>query len=413
MANDEVSISMKSVLQATTNPYHDDEWATQTRQSSKRKATAFSFAALLGSLAVGLLLAIGHDLFYRSLEGRSINSVDLSQQWVSRIGTGFAFLVKASLVNAIIIAYTQRLWRKMQTRALEVGKIDHLMAAPTNILSLLHFAAFFQAPDLLVPQLSFNGTAWATRLIGKTYFSYANPSDEVRRCALAAAMTGSVLNIPHSFPNSSYHLDFWGPTIQCSSANESITQAVDKAWWDSVGSGGSMTYLSWVGNDDHNILNDSYASLSGQWETLDETSKDVARIFLAYNYNQGFDTIECQLHNSSYSVDFTFVNGQVSTSILSLAQSQPLPALRNVGTYDDDWMTGANGVHVSYQSVMDAFGKIFTGYAHTGGEKSSSMIQTSFSLTYVSWTDLNKTQRELEQLFQNMTLSMFSSPTLS
>ena len=98
----------------------------------------------------GNTLTILNWVFYRSLEGKSINSVGLSQQWVSRIGTGLAFLVKTSLVNAIVVAYTQRLWRKLWTRAFEVGKVDDLMAAPTNLLSLLNFGAFTHAPDLLL-----------------------------------------------------------------------------------------------------------------------------------------------------------------------------------------------------------------------------------------------------------------------
>lgn len=149
MANDERPIPTKAILQSTSKPYYDHDWTTQTRHTSRRKASALSYAALLGSLAIGLVLAIGHDLFYRSLEGKSINSVGLSQQWVSRIGTGLAFLVKTALVNAIVVAYTQRLWRKLRTRAFEVGKVDDLMAAPTNLLSLLNFGAFAHAPDLL------------------------------------------------------------------------------------------------------------------------------------------------------------------------------------------------------------------------------------------------------------------------
>lgn len=48
---------------------------------------------MFGSLLVGVLLAIGHAVFYWWLNGKEVDKT-LAQTWVTNIGTIFAFLIK-------------------------------------------------------------------------------------------------------------------------------------------------------------------------------------------------------------------------------------------------------------------------------------------------------------------------------
>ena len=101
---------------------------------------------ILLSLAAGVLLAIGHHLFYRSLRGKQVRTrgyeilgSDVSPQQLNlAIGTAFAFLVKAALVTAVSTAYIQLLWRALlrAARVSTLGNLDAVFSGLGNIISL-------------------------------------------------------------------------------------------------------------------------------------------------------------------------------------------------------------------------------------------------------------------------------------
>lgn len=72
---------------------------------------------MVASLIVGFLFALGHHLFYASLDRQraattlehyGILGMNVSiQQFNTAVGTAFAFLVRASLMLSIAIAYFQ------------------------------------------------------------------------------------------------------------------------------------------------------------------------------------------------------------------------------------------------------------------------------------------------------------------
>ena len=102
-------------------------------------------ATIVLSLTVGILLAIGHHLFYSSLHGREavgngykILGADVSpQQLYVAIGTAFAFLVKAALITAVSTAYLQLLWRALLRAAgSSLGDLDTAFSGLSNITSL-------------------------------------------------------------------------------------------------------------------------------------------------------------------------------------------------------------------------------------------------------------------------------------
>jgi hypothetical protein len=116
---------------------------------------------MLTALTAGILLALGHHLFYQRLNGTETPTDDLrfanlsysKQQMNIQVGTAFAFLVKASLVVSVSIAYAQVFWgafsgshhRKPPT----LSNIDTAFSALGSVLALLKFPVWLRHPVLL------------------------------------------------------------------------------------------------------------------------------------------------------------------------------------------------------------------------------------------------------------------------
>lgn len=279
--------------------------------------------------------------------------------------------------------------------------------------------------SLQVPQLSYNASTWAVAGPISSNRAFWSASADMQKAAFAAAVTGQVIGAPHTYANETYSLDFHAPAIQCSSANDSVQDAAKAFYLGYAGSGGHFAYYSWVGGDDHGILSDnSTYSGSGSWESLDMVSTDAARIFIfsAMNSSVGIDSLvtECLLHNASYSVDFAVEDGVSSAVVSQLTVNDKIPGLQSLSDYgsiEGDISRGpsmsADGIHYSYQAVMDVFGKLLVGTAIAQGSVVGTQVfYSSFQRTNVNWYDKIQMQADLETLFQNITLSLFSSPSL-
>jgi hypothetical protein len=90
---------------------------------------------MVALLVIGTLLAVGHHLFYSSLAGHPVGKI--SQQWATRYGTAFTFLVKASLVSAVSTAYTQHIWVMFRKKSMSIGTLDATFSATTDPFSFL------------------------------------------------------------------------------------------------------------------------------------------------------------------------------------------------------------------------------------------------------------------------------------
>ena len=101
------------------------------------------------SLLLGVLLAIGHHLFYNSLHGTFVES-DNQQIWNLRIGTGLAFLIKVCLTTAVSIACVQHFWLLLRQRALPLSSIDAFFDVLTNGASLLDLRIWHQGPVIIL-----------------------------------------------------------------------------------------------------------------------------------------------------------------------------------------------------------------------------------------------------------------------
>jgi hypothetical protein len=83
---------------------------------------------------VGIAAAFGHHAFYSSLAGKPAGN----QLLMLRYGAALAYLVKASFVAALILAYRQQVWATCQRKGLKLSTLDCLFAAADDLTALLN-----------------------------------------------------------------------------------------------------------------------------------------------------------------------------------------------------------------------------------------------------------------------------------
>lgn len=87
---------------------------------------------------LGVGSAITHHLYYTMLHDTPAGTA-YRQRWVIQIGTGLAFLSRASLVSVVEVARTQWLWLTLRKRFITLGGIDAMFGVtsdPTYFLNL-------------------------------------------------------------------------------------------------------------------------------------------------------------------------------------------------------------------------------------------------------------------------------------
>lgn len=102
--------------------------------------------ALIASLA----LALGHHFLYRRVQGRAINDVSISQSWMLRFGTDFAFLVSTTFGISVGTSYVQYQWLKLRRTSFRVDEIDCLTDVLKNALRFFYSLVFFKQPILFL-----------------------------------------------------------------------------------------------------------------------------------------------------------------------------------------------------------------------------------------------------------------------
>jgi hypothetical protein len=91
---------------------------------------------LLFMLAVGA--AVAQHNFYTYLNDQIVDDVAISQAWAIRVGNGFAFLFKTTLVAAIAIAFCQRFWYSVRQKAVRIGSLDAMFSVLGDPLQFLN-----------------------------------------------------------------------------------------------------------------------------------------------------------------------------------------------------------------------------------------------------------------------------------
>jgi hypothetical protein len=204
-------------------------------------------------------------------------------------------------------------------------------------------------------------------------------------------------------------LDFYGPGLSCYNVNSSAKEA----WQTKVLSSPSQVrpiYDGWASPDFGGNYTDNIITY------LDFASNDSSKVLVAVydNSNNTFIATECALINVSYSVDFAFSSGAQNLT-LSKKVANGVPAHSNVAV---------NPVAIAYQSVLYAMNQILVGnmlqtpigniqftdgvliQLTTLGEINP--LCTSLN-TYIGGCQNSSFPAALEELFQNMTLSLLSN----
>lgn len=291
---------------------------------------------------------------------------------------------------------------------------------------------------LQVPQPYFNFTNLGHIDIHRSIVT----EPRIQRLAYQVASSGQPVSLHSTFANETYHIDFDGPAVRCTSANESLITNLTEIYGITAlhMRSADTRFMSWTPTGGFGT--------QGSGQSLDYTSRDASRIFVMTN--TGFwnktrvdirkvypprqvNVTECLLFNASYSVDFTFQypNQTREVSISRFNNGIPLYDVmhpgqdrrRQDGEVGHDTPDGpvinsflrlnaTEAQAASYGTVMDVFGTLLVGHAYTDRYNGKGNHYTSWEIINIDWSDGEAVQRSLEQLFQNITLSILSDDSL-
>lgn len=228
-------------------------------------------------LLLGIAGGVAHLVYYHSLDGRSVASQSISQEWAIRIGTGLAFLTKTVWTVAVLTAQSQQAWTTMDRKPLAATTVDAMILAPTNFTKFRHISLIKHAktatllaaiawciplsaiftpatltveptsqPDpqhksAKVPSIDMtNVTKFATMATcaadsclssipptayGAMQFRY--PNAQTVLVTTAALSSGQIQSMTPQFPNSTYTTRFFGPALRCDNANQSAALSIE------------------------------------------------------------------------------------------------------------------------------------------------------------------------------------------
>ena len=287
-----------------------------------------------------------------------------------------------------------------------------------------------------VPTLNFQANFGTTVGISND-FNAAN--SDVIRVGLASATSGSILAMQPPEPNSSYLTTFHGPAVQCSPMNNSDLTAINNIV-DLPELRNILEYMAWAPGQGDPTINYTYAPLQMPGQTNAEFSPPIQANGPSYpdpGYNvyiyspqlaenpQAY-LIRCALYNVTYTVNFTFSAGSQDLRIQTGPQKELIPlgvvaALNPTPQEVKLNLTQKYNEAIAYLSIMYSFGSIVTGSVTSAAQTGitiiqSTAIQSTNLATYIQQTipselisnDNSSLCTTFEELFQNITFSMFS-----
>lgn len=149
-SNGGAGVEVHLVSNRTTTPTPSEGEGERDGERDGSEKIGWQFPTLVVVLfLVGLGAAIGHHVYYQSLDGQLVagtsgiddadGSSSRQQTWAIRIGTGLAFLHKTALVGVLGLVGAQQAWATVRRRAMTVNGIDSMFAAvggsPLGLLS--------------------------------------------------------------------------------------------------------------------------------------------------------------------------------------------------------------------------------------------------------------------------------------
>jgi hypothetical protein len=153
-----LEVSNSNTLAHTEAGTHlDGDDLTTELQPVQWRIFPYTPVAMVLLFLFGVLVAVGHHLFYLQFTPRyrsndlRRDSGYLSQIWIIRYGTAFAFLAKTLLAGSVVIAYKQYMWINLRHKDNTLYTIDAIFAATYDPLALLSPSMFLKAkiPSLM------------------------------------------------------------------------------------------------------------------------------------------------------------------------------------------------------------------------------------------------------------------------
>ena len=167
--------------------------------------------------------------------------------------------------------------------------------------------------------------------------SFLRPRTVLTRLTVAAATTGQILSIPPPFPNATYEISFFGPVVKCNDAGADVAKQIHAATERSKFTADESimqienSYFAFVPDLSPAGIN----SNAGVVQIANHSDTNGAahgsnQLWLGFQqYQENLDgtvilrphSLQCQLYNTSYHVNFSFVQGVQS---LQWDELQPL-----------------------------------------------------------------------------------------
>ena len=247
--------------------------------------------------------------------------------------------------------------------------------------------------NLQVPQLSFDLPDIPY------YISYVDgvvlvESQQLSKASFATATAANILAIKPEFSNQTYSLNFFGPALKCETAKRSDLP------FEAMG----ISFIAWTGEyaTDPNLAWENYAfspidngDMDGSTNSIGNNTLWIASA-VGIAYDPGFNITKCQLYNASYDVEFRFQNYEQTLFI-------------NQSTYIDPvWVSPLNNnsnIIKSWKGIVSALGSLLVG-------TDNYRLHTShYYMLNIDFMRAETTVSGVEELFRNITLSLFSLPS--
>lgn len=419
---------------------------------------------------IGVALALGHHFYYNSKANIVAPSED-QQQWTIRIGSGLAQLTAAALAAATGLAFTQYLWVTVRRKSMSLGSIDAVFSLTSNPTSFFNDEALIKAKVLIiiavacwlipfiaavppgtlsvhlkmvsnttvasVPYPIFEDDTAAVADIWSDIteaglISSASPA--VTRILTATSSSMSILPFTGLWPNSSFSLNFYGPSMKCYNLSDAEASSsfensclnctsLEQLWNITAGSLIMPNVFYW-----------GAAPSNGRNLLFVQTGGAVGQLS---GSTLGLEQTVCQLVNASYAVDFSFFNGIQTTVIRDLQLQSDL-------TYDLDTLVQSlpTSGGRAYIAMFQALSTLLSGTVGGEGSNDAGMqgadlpvVKTGIvacpeverAWNNVSFTDIppvyeimsswmcrnGSVGKAIEDLSQNFTLSLLSVASFS
>ncbi|KAI0521284.1 hypothetical protein F5B22DRAFT_568158 [Xylaria bambusicola] len=417
-------------------------------------------ATLWATFFAAIALVIGHHAFYQSLSGTVAPAGLYDLAWVTfsrqqlnlAIGSALAVIIKSLLFTSFASSYTQIFWRSLKSASHGIRLVDadatssllnsfdrfctisiwrrhrllSILAGLFWLLPLpfiltpttLTIQALVQQPNPAalshVPQFDFVNPNFCHFFPDdptyKTYNKggrrqYYGPSERTQRLVAATAAQGVISRITPPALNSSWGIQFWGPSLRCQEVpSEAKVQVLGNyALYinDTIerGFNSPLAYFSWtshlglnpferfsdvssinmvhMGDDDLIQTATLYLAFDSEFEgyfttetymdAINATSGEPEALLRAFG---SFNIVECDLHNASYHVNFRYTNGDQDIKVTQHSLSPKPVRMKGFGVYyptrsNETWGSGpfdrVEAQVVSYQALKDAFAMLLVG----------------------------------------------------